>query len=355
MAYTDIDKPSDYFRTKLYAGNATNNRAITWDETDTNMQADLLWFKSRTDTQTHGIWDSVRGAIKRLIPSSTGAEGDEANDLDSFDTNGFTVDSAANMNGSSRNFVTWGWKAGTSVSGNTTGSGTAKAYTGSVNTTSGISIIRYQGNGTSGHTIPHHLGTTPTVMMVKNLTRSEANWSNYQSDFWVSGGNQYIDLNRNAAVAADAAMWNNTQPSSSVFTVGNNERSNNSDHFFINYLFTPIQGYSKFSSYIGNGSSDGTFCFTGMKPSFVMLKNTTRAASWLMFDNKRLGYNVDNNEVVANTSAAEETYDQLDFLSNGFKMRTNGTSINLNGDTYIYMCFADNPFTTSTGVPATAR
>ena len=331
MAYTDIDKPSDYFRTKLYAGNATNNRAITWEETDTNMQADLLWFKSRTDTQTHGIWDSARGALSRLIPSSTGTEGDEANDLDSFDTNGFTVDSAANMNGSSRNFVTWGWKK---------------------TATAGFDIVAYTGNG-SNRTISHNLGAVPKMMIVKE--RDNANdWKVYHHSI---GNGKSLRLDTTAAQGDDSTAWNSTTPTSSVFSVGTSNAVNRNGGGIIAYLFAEKKGYSKFSSYTGNGNADGTFIYTGFKPAFFMIKRTdsTVGAQWLMLDNKRDTNNLLIKNLFANASDAEIDADRGDFLSNGLKTRSSGTTINGSGASYIYMAFAENPFVTSTGVPATAR
>ena len=355
MAYTDIDKPTDFFNTVLYTGNS-GTQAIA-----VGFQSDWVWCKPRTNTGSHFISDSVRGGTKVLSSNTAGAEFTRSNNIQSFTSTGYTLgaDGTSNYNGDAT--VSWNWKAGTSVSGNTGGSGTAKAYSGSVNTTSGISIIRYQGNGTNGHTIPHHLGVTPTVMMVKRLTGAAANWSNYQSDFWVSGGNQYIDLNRSAAAAADSVMWYNTQPTSSVFTVGTNERTNYNNDYFINYLFTPIQGYSKFSSYVGNGNADGTFVYTGFKPAWVMIKATNASKDWKMIDNKRnpagLGganpvrYRLAANE--ANTTSDDG--DGQDFTSQGFKFRTTDSHMNGNGTQYLYMAFAEEPFVTSTGVPATAR
>ena len=356
MAYTTIDKPSDYLRIQTWSGNNSADREITWSETD-NMQPDWIWVKRRSDTANHRLADSVRGATKILRSDTDGAETTESDDTLSFDTNGFSVGNNSGVNKTGDTYVGWGWKAGTSVSGNTGGSGTAKTYTGSVNTDARFSIIRYIGNSTAGHTIPHHLGTTPAWIICRTISAAKE-WDVYHHKLASSPESDYIVLNTNAAAAGatDAAdKWNDTAPTSSVVTLGDSSQLNTNDGTCIMYAFAEKQGYSKFGSYTGNGNANGTFVYTGQKSAFIMVKNTTRAASWLMFDNKRLGYNVDNNEVVANTSAAEETYDQLDFLSNGFKMRTNGTSINLNGDTYIYMCFADNPFTTSTGVPATAR
>ena len=352
MAYTDIDKPSDYFRTKLYAGNATNNRAITWDETDTNMQANMLWFKSRTDTQTHGIWDSVRGAIKRLIPSSTAAEGDEANDLDSFDTNGFTVDSAANMNGSSRNYVTWGWKAGTSFTNDASATGIGSIdSTGSVNTDAGFSIMSYTGTG-SVETFAHGLNSAPELVILRNREVA-SNW-------WVwgelLGNNQIMELDTTSAkYNPNGNYHNDTMPTSSVISIGSDGQVSGNGQSHICYAFHSVQGYSKFSSYIGGGSNF-PFIYTGFKPAFMMVKRAVGGTgSWAITDGKRDPFNAVDNYLSANNANAESDFDHADFLSNGIKFRTNNDGWNLSGDTYIYMAFASNPLVTSSGVPATAR
>ena len=355
MSYTNgLDKPSDYFRTKLYAGNATNNTAITWDETDTNMQADLLWFKSRTDTQTHGIWDSVRGAIKRLIPSSTAAEGDEAADLDSFDTNGFTVDAAANMNGSSMNIVTWGWKAGTSFTNDASSTSVGSIDSaGSVNTDAGFSIISHTGTGVGNTaTIAHGLGVAPSMIIVKSRDSGDRGWIVYHKSL---GAGKKLDLNDTTAAGTSDANWNGTEPTSSVFSVGTGGDTNTTDAF-ITYLFAEKKGYSKFGSYTGNGNADGPMIVTGFKPAFMMVKRAVGGTgSWAITDGKRDTFNAVDNYLSANNANAESDFDHADFLSNGIKFRTNNDGWNLSGDTYIYMAFAENPFVTSTGVPATAK
>ena len=340
MAYTTIDKPSDYFRTKLYAGNATNNRAITWEETDTNMQPNMLWFKSRTDNQAHALFDSVRGAIKRLVPNETGAEGDEAANLDSFDTNGFTVDAEAIVNGSSRNYVTWGWKAGGSASSNSNGTITSSV---SANQTAGFSIVSYTGTGSSA-TVGHGLGVAPKFMIIKN--RSDAtNWNVYTTV--IDGSMDYLYLNLTDAKGNSSASL----PTSTLLNLTASNDVNGSSDNMIAYCFAEKQGYSKFGGFVANGSTVNSFIYTGMKPSFVMFKRTDGTGNWGMWDNKRNTFNVMDKYLLANSSGAEGTSAQLDLLSNGIKIRTSGFS----SGNWIYMAFAENPFVTSTGVCATAR
>jgi hypothetical protein len=340
-----IDKPTDYFRIKLYAGNATDDTAITWDETDTNMQPDMLWFKSRTDIQGHALFDSVRGAIKRLAPNESGAEGDEATNLDSFDTNGFTVDSEAIVNGSSRNYVTWGWKAGGTASSNTDGSITSSV---SANTTSGFSIVSWTGTGSAG-TIGHSLGTNPSMIITKSRSAA-GNWYVYHA---TQGATKFFQLQATDAVATNSTVWNNTEPTSSVFSTGT---AFDNETTYIAYCFAEKQGYSKFGSYTGNGDADGTFVYTGFKPAFLLIKQSGAVGKWLMIDNKRDPDNACNHRLNADVNNAESTGGIfVDMLSNGWKFRTTDDDYNTSGVAGIYMAIAENPFVSSTGVPATAR
>ena len=214
-AYTTIDDPELYFQTKLYAGNGSNGHAITFDGSE-NMQPDWVWIKAR-NSNSHRLTDSVRGATKVLYSDLNYAEVTDADTIQSFDTDGFTIDDDADTNGSGINFVAWNWKAGTSVSGTTGGSGTSKSYSGSVNTTSGFSIIAYVGNGTAGHTIPHHLGAVPQVMLLKGRDQTE-NWTVYHVG--LTSNNYALRLNEVNAEFSQTLSWNNTTPTSSVFTVG---------------------------------------------------------------------------------------------------------------------------------------
>ena len=353
MAYTTIDEPTDYFRIKLYAGNAGANRAITWDETDTNMQPDMLWFKSRTDTQSHCLFDSVRGAVLRLIPNSAGAEGTENTNLDSFDTNGFQVDAEAIVNGSSRNYVTWGWKAGTSFTNDASSTSVGSIDSaGSVNTDAGFSIISYTGTGSNG-TIAHGLGAKPDMILIKNRSNGQQ-WSSYWSPL---GATKYMRFATTNAVATASNRFANTEPTTSVFTVSTDGEVNENNTNLIAYCFTNIQGYSKIGSYIGNGNADGPFIYTGFQPAWVMVKRTDSTGDWAIMDTARNPFNVINNYLKAQGNDAESTdasFD-IDAVSNGFKVRYTNSNYNGNGGSYIYMAFAKNPFVNSEGVPGNAR
>ena len=354
MAYTDIDKPSDYFNTILWTGNGVDDRSIS----GVGFQPDWVWYKERSSTSAHKLYDAVRTATKELESNSNAAESTNADALQAFETDGFQVGTHGSVNQNGETYVAWNWKAGTSVSGDTTGSGTLKTYTGSVNTTSGFSIINFVGNGTAGHTIPHHLGVAPKMVIVKNRTSGSTSWQTYHYNLDNGAGTNEIFLDGTGATNASAGAWNNTAPSSTVITKGTGSYGNENNSNHIMYSFAEKQGYSKIGSYTGNGNANGTFVYTGFKPVFVMIKSSSNASThWVIKDNKRSGYNVVNNNLYPNLSDAEDNVASVytDLLSNGFKLRGTYSGTNASGYTYIYMAFAENPFVTSSGVPATAR
>jgi hypothetical protein len=366
MAYTDIDKPSDYFNTKLYTGTGSS-LAIT----GVGFQPDWIWFKERGATRSHALVDSVRGRNKVVFADLNNAEETSAastNDLKSFDSDGFTV-GVTNVSGSfntdSGSHVAWNWKAGTSFTNDASSTGIGSIDSaGSFNNDSGFSIVSYTNTNQSANsgvaTIKHGLNTTPNVLILKDRDAT-SDWQVFHSSLPT---NKYLDLNTTDAAAVDTNVWNNTAPTSSVFTVGDNSYSNPANRAMIAYCFAEKKGYSKFGSYTGNGDADGTMVYTGFKPAWTLIKRTdsTTGGSWILFDNKR-GANVINpvDVVLAASNNQSEAdwgtaYD-CDYLSNGFKWRHDGSSgyVNVSGASYIYMAFAENPFVTSTGVPATAR
>ena len=357
-AYTTIDDPSAYFQTITWTGNGSDPRTITFDG-NSDMQPDWVWEKSRNLAYQHNLYDSVRGGGKGLVTSNDALEvSDNANGyISAFTSDGFVLTAGSTnnelLNEDTTTYVGWGWKAGTSVSGNTSGSGTAKAYTGSVNTDAGFSIIRHLGNDTAGHTIPHHLGAVPKMIIGHGLTGNDAtSWTIYHHSL---GATKTISLNERTA-SADSTVWNNTTPTSSVISLGSSGNVNDNDDAFILYSFAEIQGYSKISFYKGNGDADGTFVHLGFKPAWFMLKKTSATDPWLIYDDKRSPINQAQANLQANSSNAEVTNTvYLDFLSNGVKFRNTDNDGNLSGGTYIYMAFASNPFVTSTGIPTPAR
>ena len=354
MAYTTIDNPELYFQCKLYTGNGSDDHAITFDQTDTSMQADMVWMKSRTQSgYNHYLVDVVRGVTKAIRPNLTNDEDTYSDAFKSFDSNGFTLDddtSNSEINQNTKTYVAWCWKAGGSASSNTNGSTTSSV---SANTTAGFSIATYPGNGSSGATIGHGLSTTaPKIVLIKKRSAADS-WTMLNTNIDL---NKYLKLNGNDAEVSDP-MFNNTAPTTSVFTVDSDGQVNENSNTFVAYCFSEVQGFSKFGKYTGNGNADGTFVYTGFRPAWLLLKKSSASGNtWQIFDNKRDTGNALDNTLEADTNSAEATgTDRLDFLSNGFKIRTSGSAQNASGATFIYMAFAEAPFVNSNGVPNNAR
>jgi len=345
-AYTTIDNPELYMQVKLYTGNGTDDTAITLDG-DENMQPDLVWLKRRDNAGRNRLFDSVRGATKWLRVDDTDAEGTAADSLKSFDSDGFTLgaDSASggiNVNINNETMVAWCWKESAD---------------------SGMDIVSYTGNG-STRTISHSLSAVPHLMIQKKLSGSAA-WTVYHHKMASDPETDYLYLSSTAAVADYNLHWNDTAPTSSVFTLGTDTSINGDGSTNIMYLFTGKQGFSKFGSYTGNGNADGPYIYTGFRPAWVMIKRTDSTNGWFIMDDQRVGFNsattnsatLGNVELNANTSRseAEGNTNMMDILSNGFKCRQSGSDSNTSGGTYIYMAFAKAPFVNSNGVPCNAR
>ena len=334
MAYTTIDNPELYFQCKLWTGNATA-RSITLDG-DENMQPDFVWIKRRNSSRNHALLDSVRGGSKQLKSNSTDAEGTDAQLITSFDSDGFSIGTSNDCNSNTDTYVAWCWKESADA---------------------GFDIVSYTGNNTV-RTISHNLSAVPKLMIFKE--RSEAgNWVVYHGANTSAPATDLVLLNLTNATADDDSAWNDTAPTSSVFTLGDGDGggdNNKNTITMIGYIFAEKQGFSKFGSYTGNGNADGAYVHLGFRPAWLLLKQSSASGeNWLVFDNKRLGYNVDNNSFNASADSAEATGDYLDLLSNGFKIRSTNSVINGSGSTYIYMAFAEAPFVNSNGVPANAR
>jgi len=341
MAYTTIDKSSLHFNTKLYTGTGAENAV-----TGINFQPDWTWIKSRNATYDHTLYDAVRGATKQLYSNHTNGQYTEAQGLKSFDSDGFTNGTDAKGNNNGTTFVSWNWKANGSGSANSDGDITSTV---SVNTTSGFSIVKYTGDGTTGQTVGHGLGSVPKLIINKQLTTQ--NWFVYHHSI---GNTKVLKLNTTGAETTSSA-WNNTTPTSSVFTIGTSASTNVSGENFINYCFAEKQGFSKFGSYKGNGNDDGAFIYTGFKPAFILVKNAAITDNWSIFDNKRLGYNAYNYVLYADITNVGSNGLPIDILSNGFKWRTSAAMVNGSGNNCIFMAFAEAPLVGSNNVPATAR
>ena len=362
MAYTTINKSTDYFNTKIYNSTGNDNLAIT----GVGFEADLTWIKkarvvSGSNTNEAHMWaDQVRGSGYYISSSSNAGQTSTTNDLKSWQSDGFTLGTVNRVNqGSSAHiYASYNWKAGTTASGATTGSGTAKTYSSSSNSTAGFSILKYTGNGTAGHTVPHGCGSAPTMVIFKQLNENRG-WGVYHKDL---GVDKIIYLDENIApqtASPNTQFLNNTAPSSSVVSLGTWSEVNKNDASYVAYCFAPKSGYSKFGSYTGNGNSDGTFVYTGFKPAWIMRKRYDGGTNhWSIMNNKRFGYNTVLPYLVANTEAPEEidqNVNNIDILSNGFKCRESDANGNGSGNTYIYMAFAEAPLVGTNNVPCTAR
>ena len=347
MAYTTINKSSDFFNTKLYTGNA-GTQAIT----GVGFQPDLVWTKARNTTSSNLWYDIVRGVHKYIRSDKTNAEGTATNTLISFDSDGFTVGDGDNGNASGANGVAFNWKAGGGQGSSNTDGSINTIYT-SVNTTAGFSISTYTGNGTNNQTVGHGLGATPSMVIIKDRDNGNKAWVCYHSAL---GATKAIFLEQTAQANTSNSYFVNTAPTNSLFTIGDSSHVNNNGDKYIAYCFAEKTGYSKFGSYTGNGSStDGTFVYTGFKPAFIMGKYTGGTGDWYLWDNKRLGYNPDNNKLKPNTNDAETTENWIEMYSNGFKFFNNSGDFNYSGYNFIYMAFAEAPLVGSNNVPATAR
>jgi hypothetical protein len=344
MAYTDIDKPSDYFETVLYTGNGGTQSITSLD-----FQPDWLWIKDRDATYKHLLVDAVRGATKHLSTVNTAAEITNSDNVTAFNSDGFSLSSDNNVNRNTENYVAWNWKAGGGA-GSSNEDGSINTTSTSVNQTAGFSISTWTGTG-SNATVGHGLGAVPKMIITKARSNTY-DWYTYHASIG-NTKNVYLNLT-NAESGASTSFHNNTNPTSSVWTAGGGVY--NVDYTFVTYAFAEKKGYSKFGSYTGNGNADGTFVYTGFKPAFLMIKGSNGTDNWQLFDSARSPQNDANMELLyPNLSNAEDNGDQIDLISNGFKARKSTTAYNSSGSTFIYMAFAENPFVTSTGVPATAR
>ncbi len=352
MAYTTIDDPSAYFQTKIYTGTGSSN-AITNDG-NSDLQPDWIWGKARTQTYNHNVFDTSRGLTKRLTADQADAENTDSDTITAVGSDGFTLGTSANLNGSSVNYVAWQWKAnGGTTSSNTDGSITSTVQ---ANTTAGFSIVTYSGNGTNNSTIGHGLGTTPQMIITKN--RSAAyNWIVYHPTL---AATKILVLDMNLAeFTPSGGNYSNVGSSTYQVDQGSNLTNlNNPGNDYVAYCFAEKQGYSKIGSYTGNSNADGPFIYTGFKPAWVLAKRSDGGAeNWNINDNKRSPLNPTKRKLSPNTNGAEaeDTGYSIDFLSNGFKIRHDGGDHNSIGGTYVYVAFASSPFVSSEGVPTTAR
>ena len=344
--YTTIDNPELYFQAVIWTGNGSA-RSITFDNTDTSMQPDLVWAKSRSNAYNNCLIDSLRGVGKLIRSNQTTAEETHATTVSAFNSNGFSLGGGdAFTNVDSATYVAWCWKANGSGSSNTAGSINTTAT--SANTTAGISIVTWTGDENSSATLGHGLGAVPKYIVTKGRTYASS-WATFHASH---GATKWFQGCETDAVADNDQIWNDTEPTSTLFTVGASNQVNDA-YNYVAYVFAEKQGFSKFGSYTGNSNADGTFVYTGFRPAMVIVKRTDTTDDWFILDNKRNTYNPQNKYSMQDSSNAEATYIFFDFLSNGFKIRSTGGGHNTGA--YIFMAFAEAPFVNSKGVPCNAR
>ena len=349
-----IDKPNLHFNTKLYTGNGSTQHSIT----GVGFQPDWTWIKSRDDAYNHFWFDAVRGVGKQIYSNSANAQGTNMNNLYSFNTDGFSLAQSGNddvTNKNNSNFVSWNWKANGAGSSNSDGT---LASTVSVNTAAGFSIVKYTGNGSAGATVGHGLGAKPNVIILKSYENGQQ-WAAY----WEAlGATKYMRFNTTNAVATSNARWYDTEPTTSVFSIGNDGEVNTNTEDHIAYCFTEKKGFSKFGIYKGRGSQSAnnkyTFTYCGFAPAFVLLKNTQQGSdNWFTWDNKRPGYNQIQKYLSSNSNNAEADSSSyaIDFLSNGFRIRSATGAINNNTENIIFMAFAAHPIVGSNNIPVVGQ
>jgi hypothetical protein len=314
-----ILKGNQYFDATTYTGQSTSLSVTN----SGSMQPDFVWIKKRNGATDHNLTDAVRGTNKNLISNSTAAEDTTAR-LTSFDSGGFTLAGAFdNTNLSGSTYVGWQWKEGA---------------------TQGFDIVTYTGTGVA-RTVAHSLGVAPSMMIVKNRTTAVAGaWPVYHQAI---GATNYLFLDLTDAQSSVATPFNDTAPTSTVFSVDGGDRVNKSGNGIVAYLFAEVAGFSKFGSYTGNGSADGPFVFCGFRPRWIMFKKSSATDDWIIYDTERDAYNVASKNLYANGSFAEDsntTNRAADILSNGFKIRSSGTYLNGSGATFIFAAFAEHPF-----------
>ena len=353
-AYTTIDDPSAHFKVQLYTGTGSA-LAVTFDDTDTDMSPDFVYVKGRSAVTSSLLFDSVRGTGKYLNGSSAGAEVSEAQSITAFGSDGFSMGTESDMNTSTDLYVSWNWKAGTTSGINTTGSTiTPSAY--SFNQDVGFSIIKYEGNATGGALLPHALAVVPEFAIFKSIDDTP-NWRVYHKGTDATAPEDYgLILNNNSVRDNDNTAFNDTAPTSVLMCLGTSPTTNDGSTMMA-YFFAGKQGFSKFGSYTGTNNVNGPFIWLGFRPAFLIIKKTDATGEgWQINDNERDPHNPATVTLWADATDADTTNAAyaVDFLSNGFKIRTSDGGKN-NVNNYIYAAFAEASFVNSNGVPCNAR
>ena len=335
-AYTTIDNPELYFQTKIYTGDGNDDRNIVFDVTDTSLQPNMLWSARRDSADNLSLYDSVRGDGKELRTAETGAQYDRSDNIQALNSNGFQVGTDGQVNASGGTYVSWAWKE---------------------SATAGFDILTFEGNSTDDTDISHNLSAVPHWIICRNID-SAKDWCVYHHKNTSAPETDLLVLNTNAATTDSDDKWSDEAPTSSVFTVGDSSQLNASGDTSIAFLWSEKQGYSKFGTYEGNNNASGPYIFLGFKPAWFMTKKSNGSKDWNIYDNKRSdsgGGNPNDQYLEANNAAAEQSGQDVDFLSTGVKIRSTSSEVNGDDNTFIYMAFAESPLVNSNGVPNNAE
>jgi len=356
MAYTNIDNPDEHFQITLYTGDGSTSRDIT-NTGDFDLKPDILWIKNRSAADSYiwanSTWRTDGGDISAslyFMTDSNSLRQYDTTTAKTFNTDGFIIGQNAAINTNAENYVAWQWKLQEgSLTTNTDGDENTSVQ---VNSDAKISSGTYVGTGTANTSFGHGLGVKPDFIFVRSYSRSENGVVYMNGSETTNGGMMKLDTN---GAVNDNQVLMYSQPTASVFSMGTNFEVNQSNGKYVFWAMASVQGFSKSGKYVGNGSTNGPFVYTGFKPAFIICKRSDSLGGWTINDNKRLGYNPKNEDLFGNLADAETSDERYDLLSNGFKVRTNNAVNNTSGGTYAYMAFAENPFVTSTGIPTTAR
>ena len=335
-AYTTIDNPELYFQTKIYTGDGNDDRNIVFDVTDTSLQPNMLWSARRDSADNLSLYDSVRGDGKELRTAETGAQYDRSDNIQALNSNGFQVGTDGQVNASGGTYVSWAWKE---------------------SATAGFDILTFEGNSTDDTDISHNLSAVPHWIICRNID-SAKDWCVYHHKNTSAPETDLLVLNTTAATSDSNDKWSDEAPTSSVFTVGDSSQLNASGDTSIAFLWSETQGYSKFGKYTGSSSTDGPYIYLGFKPAWFMTKKSNGSKDWNIYDNKRSdsgGGNPNDQYLEANNAAAEQSGQDVDFLSTGVKIRSTSSEVNGDDNTFIYMAFAESPLVNSNGVPNNAE
>ena len=345
MATPTIPNGKDHFNTILYTGTGAEHAV-----TGVGFAPDKVVIKRRDTTSDWGAFDTSRGVTKNLKWNKTDGESTEVQSLKTFGTDGFTLGTGGDFNGSGGTFVAYNWLAnGGTTTSNTDGSVTSTVQ---ANTTAGFSIVRWTGGG-SAATVGHGLSQAPEWIFYKRTSASGDGWITYHTGQNTSPANGSMQLQSSGGFNTDSTLWNNTAPTSSVISIGSYGMGSSEERTA--WVWHSVEGYSKFGKYVGNGNTDGTFVYTGFRPAFVLMKRANSTGNWYLKDTTRDTFNRCEKTLMPNLSNAEAAQTYIDILSNGFKQRIGNDASNLSGSTYIYIAFAEHPFVGDGTNPVTAR